>query len=181
MASIRTMWGDWRWVAPTWCPALRRGSWNCYGATTWWHAPPQLAVMRSVESDLYADSTHDGLCWDDVRSGTVRLFEATTREDMPADTRVTPFAGIRFSEDGRTVFVGVRPWERVEDDEDEGEDEEDEEGADSDDDVDPADVQIWQLGRRPDHQGPGVPLGPDLTADHGRGVAPRRRPVRDAR
>ena len=129
-----------------------------YVALTWRDESPQLAVMRSVESDLYADSTHDVLVWDDVRSGTVRLFEAMTREDMPADTRVTPFAGIRFSEDGRTVFVGVRSRERVEDDEDEdddtadeddeddedeGEDEEDEEGADSDDDVDPADVQIW--------------------------------------
>jgi dipeptidyl aminopeptidase/acylaminoacyl peptidase len=124
-----------------------------YVALTWREESAQLAVMRSVDSEDHEDPTHDVLVWDDVGSGPARVLDAVTHDGLPAHTRVTPYAGIRFSEDGRTVFVGVRPWERVEDDATDGvtgEGEDEPAGGDTDEgedeaaeEVGPADVQVW--------------------------------------
>ncbi len=76
-----------------------------------------------------------------------RVLEGGGRADVPEDRRVTEHDGIVFSGDGRTLFIGLRPWERPV-----GEDEGDEEGAGEDagdggetasDGPGPADVQVW--------------------------------------
>lgn len=112
---------------------------------TWREGSSQLAVLRSVESEEREEASHDVLVWDDVRRPARRVL-AAVGGDLAADTRVTPYAGLTFSEDGRSIFFGVRPWERAErsvDDEDDGRADHPSGSADGDDDVEPADVQVW--------------------------------------
>lgn len=133
-----------------------------YVALTWRDESSQLAVMRSVEAEGRDDVSHDVLVWDDPTGGAPAVLSALGRGDLDADTRVTEYAGIRFSDDGRTLFVGLRPWEEGDAEEDrpgEGDDGQDgaaggggdgegaagqQDGAAADDDdVPPADVQVW--------------------------------------
>lgn len=121
-----------------------------YAALTWRDGSSQLAVMRTVEDDGREDVSHDVLVWADPRSEDPSVLSALGRSDLDPGARVTDFAGVRFSEDGGTVFVGLRPWEAVADDPagdeeageaDGGSNEGGEEAAD--DAVDEADVQVW--------------------------------------
>ncbi len=82
------------------------------------------------------------LVWADARSSAaLQLLQGRGRADLPESLRVTEFAGIVFSGDGGSVFVGLRPWERSEagdDDEPDsgGDDEGDSEGGDRSDSAD---------------------------------------------
>ena len=125
-----------------------------YAALAWRDESSQLGVLRSVERDDYEEVSHDLLVWDDVRSSSVQALDAIEHAGIPADTRITDYSGLRFSESGRTVFVGLRPWEgsgdadedqESGDDDSEGEaqDSEDEDHDDTKDEVGPADVQVW--------------------------------------
>jgi dipeptidyl aminopeptidase/acylaminoacyl peptidase len=132
-----------------------------FRALSWREDSAQLAVLRSVASEDHEEETHDVLVWRDVGTGTNPQVLAARPHDVLADTlRVTASGGIAFSDDGRTVFVGLRPWTRSEPEAGEGEDtgtgraeEEgrradeakpaDDEAEDEDEAVGPADVQVW--------------------------------------
>jgi dipeptidyl aminopeptidase/acylaminoacyl peptidase len=120
-----------------------------YTALTWNDESTQLGVLRSVESEDHEEVSHDVVVWDDVNRPSARVLSVTDRTDIPADTRLTDYAGIQFSEDGQTVFVGMRPWDRLPEDdasdEEEGpaDDASDDEVSEEADEVDPADVQVW--------------------------------------
>lgn len=113
-----------------------------YRALTWRDASAQLAVLRSVKKDGMKDESHDVLVWDDVtRAAAPRVLAGTGRAELADTLRITEHAGIVFARTGRTVFVGVRPWEREEKKEEKKE-EGDTAKADADN-VAPADVQVW--------------------------------------
>lgn len=127
-----------------------------YQALTWHEGSTRLAVLRSVDAEDRGEPSHDVLLWTDTRGSPPRVLAARGRPDLSADTRITPFAGIRFSEDGRTLFVGTRPWEARDDEGDDGVDgagasdaETEDAGADpadgaaADEEPEPADVQVW--------------------------------------
>lgn len=106
-----------------------------YVELTWREESSVLAVLRSVEGDEREEVSHDVLLWEDVDSPRVRVLEGLG-DAVHDDMRVTPFAGVRFGDDGRSIFFGLRPWEERPEPTDGG----DEEAAD---DVEPADVQVW--------------------------------------
>jgi dienelactone hydrolase len=126
-----------------------------YRSPTWRDASAQLAVFRSVEVDGRKGEAQDLLVWDDVvaSGASPRLLASPARPELGDTLGVSEFGGIRFSPDGRVVFVGVRTWEVAADAEDEGvgeettedepEEDRDEDGKDGDDEVGPADVQVW--------------------------------------
>jgi dipeptidyl aminopeptidase/acylaminoacyl peptidase len=84
-----------------------------YRSLTWRDGSAQLAVLRSVESEEREDASHDVLVWDDVRSAgsAPDVLSAVGRRDLPDSLRVTEYGGIDLRDEGRAVFVGVRPWE----------------------------------------------------------------------
>lgn len=124
-----------------------------YVALTWRDESSQLAVLRTVEQVGRLEPSHDALVWADPQSEP-EVLAAVGRSDLDDDLRVTDFAGVRFSDDGSTIFVGLRPWEEDPDGgEASGGDGEGDTGAanadngadagDGADDVPPADVQVW--------------------------------------
>jgi dipeptidyl aminopeptidase/acylaminoacyl peptidase len=105
-----------------------------YRALTWRDRSSQLGVMRSVslgdaaaadEGEIEGESgengegengedderTHDVLVWDVRAADAPRVLEGAGRADLPDTFRIAEHGGIDFDEGGRTVFVGVRPWE----------------------------------------------------------------------
>lgn len=83
-----------------------------YRALTWHDESEQLAVLRSVEDESREEPTHDVLIWIDVSSDDEpQVLSALDRAELGKDMRVTDYAGLTFSDDGQTVFLGVRPWE----------------------------------------------------------------------
>ncbi len=161
-ATLRTAWGDANGVvlfdpeAGT-LRTIESGDAD-YEALTWREDAATLAVLRSVDDEEREEATHDVLVWDDpVSDPTPRVLRAVEHPELGRDRRVTPYAGLDFSADGRTLFFGVRPWEPAEGSEAETEgdagatdpgdsgssDGDDGDAGAADDDVEPADVQIW--------------------------------------
>ena len=128
-----------------------------YSAPSWREGSFQLAVMRSGGAD--EEASHDIMVWENARADDPLVLHVNDRADIPPDLRITPYMGVRFSDDGRRLFVGVRPVPAADDAEvapdvqnpgkDEGgsaEAEDDEEEGEA---IDPADVQVWHWD---DHQ-----------------------------
>lgn len=128
-----------------------------YRALTWHEESSRLAVLRSREEDSRDDPTHDVLLWSDATtSDEPRVLVAVDTPVLGLERRLTEHAGISFSEDGRTLFVGVRPWEMAAPETASTDDAEDAERGDASsassarddaddaaDDVEAADVQVW--------------------------------------
>ncbi len=109
-----------------------------YRELSWHEATGQLAVLRGVQGEDREEETHDILLWADPGSAEPpRVLDARQVPELGSTMRLTPHAGIAYSEDGRTLFVGARPWESIANSDEEGED------ADGSDGVGPADVQVW--------------------------------------
>ncbi|HKJ01277.1 MAG TPA: prolyl oligopeptidase family serine peptidase, partial [Longimicrobiales bacterium] len=82
-----------------------------YRALTWRDESAQLAVLRSVKEERRDEESHDVLVWDDVTTTRgARVLPGSGRPELGDTLRVTEYAGVTFDREGRTVFVGVRPW-----------------------------------------------------------------------
>ena len=107
-----------------------------FRALTWRDESPQLAVLRSVRSEEHEEETHDVLVWTDAGTDADPRILAARPHAVLADTmRVAESGGIAFSEDGATVFVGLRAWTRSEEDAETAGAEEDADGTGAEADV----------------------------------------------
>jgi len=167
-ATLKTAWGGGNGVVVFDPDANRLSTLTSadadFTSLTWRDDSSTLAVLRSVPSgDDDADDddvTHDVLVWTDGGASAVSILSGEGREAGGGRVRITEYDGIDFSDDGRTLFVGVRPWDADphsdegdhDGDDDDGAPEGDE-GADNspagdteneaEDEVGPADVQVW--------------------------------------
>ncbi|HSW28633.1 MAG TPA: prolyl oligopeptidase family serine peptidase [Longimicrobiales bacterium] len=111
-----------------------------YRALTWREGSGQLAVLRSLKDTARVEDSHDALVWDDVtRTEPPRVLAGAGRPGLGDTLRVTEHAGIAFDAAGRTLFVGLRPWEMAPPRPAAKPDS----AAASSDPVKPADVQVW--------------------------------------
>jgi dipeptidyl aminopeptidase/acylaminoacyl peptidase len=124
---------------------------------TWRDESDDLAVLRIVADSGYEDSTHAVIAWRDLENRNPRRFEFDPAEfdGFPEDTRIVDYRGLRWSEDGRTVFFGIKDHRKkvveeqadsteTEGEAEEGEEEEpDEEEKKSEEDEEPATVEVW--------------------------------------
>lgn len=126
-----------------------------YRGLTWRDDAGDLAVLRAVEVEGRDDPGHDLLLWRGLdgplpdRLPSARILEARGRADLPDSLRLPEASGVSWSDDGRTVFVGLRAWPgdpgaTGDDDEEVGDtDADDADDDEEDDEVDPSPVQIW--------------------------------------
>jgi dipeptidyl aminopeptidase/acylaminoacyl peptidase len=122
---------------------------------TWREENDDLAVLRIQADSAYQDSSHVVIAWRDLGTRNPQRFELdpTTFTGFPEDTRVVDYRGLEWSEDGRSVFFGIKDRQKKEMDETEadssearGEGEEAKAGADeraNDDDEEPSTVEVW--------------------------------------
>ncbi|WP_419163046.1 prolyl oligopeptidase family serine peptidase [Candidatus Palauibacter sp.] len=121
-----------------------------YRELSWREDAPDLAVLKTYEDEAHEDTAHVALAWRDLDTDSPRAFRLDPREssDLPAGTRIVEHRAPTWSDDGSTLFLGVK--ERVPVEVAAGDSEEEEEGdaASGDDGEDGGDeespgVEIW--------------------------------------
>ena len=103
-----------------------------------------LAVLRSATDDRHDGPTHAVLAWKNL--GPAVTFDPLTAPGFPTGSRIVSFRRPTWSDDGRTVFVGVGRWEEQEKggDKDKAGDKEKGTGGESSKEQDePAAVEVW--------------------------------------
>jgi dipeptidyl aminopeptidase/acylaminoacyl peptidase len=88
-----------------------------YEGLTWREDDDDLAAMRVKAGDKrYQDSTYVVLAWRDLagKRPAAFAFDPDSTAGFPADTRVVTYAGIRWSDDARTLYFGIKDREKAE-------------------------------------------------------------------
>lgn len=120
----------------------------------WREDADDLAALRKRAGEGREDSTHVILAWRDLTDGTpdASVFDQREHDGFTDSLRVVDYRLPTWSEDGQTLYFGVRTWDEapVEDEEGVSEDTADADdppeastGEDAEDDEEPADVEIW--------------------------------------
>jgi dienelactone hydrolase len=81
-----------------------------YTGLTWRKDESDLAVLRAISDDRREGSTHALLAWKGL--GATAIYDPASASDFPAGFRIVSFRRPSWSDDGRTVFVGVAKWEQ---------------------------------------------------------------------
>jgi dipeptidyl aminopeptidase/acylaminoacyl peptidase len=122
-----------------------------YIGLTWKEKDDDLAVFRvRGDDDRYEDSTHVMLAWTGLagRNAVKHIFDPDSAAGFPEDTRIVSFRRLRWSDDGATLFFGIKDREpKAEAAADSTESADDSTEAappdDESDDEEPSTVQIW--------------------------------------
>jgi dipeptidyl aminopeptidase/acylaminoacyl peptidase len=83
---------------------------SIYRGVTWRRDADDLAVLRSQRDETRDGSTHAVLAWGGVAGRSPRLRTLDPLKAVPAGMRTVPFRRPSWSDDGRTLFVGVASW-----------------------------------------------------------------------
>ena len=103
-----------------------------YHSLAWREDSANLAVMRETEHDEDEDPSHVVLAWRNLDSHKPRAkeYDQTKDESFDEDMRIVTFAGLNWSDDGKTLFFGIKEWDKKpaekEENEDSGEKKEEE-------------------------------------------------------
>jgi dipeptidyl aminopeptidase/acylaminoacyl peptidase len=79
-----------------------------YTGLTWRKDENDLAVLKAVADDRREGSTHAILAWRGL--GAAATYDPITATDFPAGSRIVSFRRPSWSDDGRTIFVGIATW-----------------------------------------------------------------------
>ncbi|HEY6506358.1 MAG TPA: hypothetical protein VIY56_00010, partial [Vicinamibacterales bacterium] len=80
-----------------------------YSGLTWRKDANDLAVLRSATDDRHEGPTQVLLAWRAL--GQMVRYDPTSAPGFPAGSRIVSFRRPSWSDDGRTVFVGVARWD----------------------------------------------------------------------
>ena len=110
-----------------------------YTTLTWHEEDNSLAFLKTNSDTTHKGETNLVYAYQNVaNTGTVKIFDQKEISSFPADHKVVDFAGLNWSDDGQTIFFGIKEWELDE-----------EEPKDTtaigklDKDLDPTNVEIW--------------------------------------
>ncbi|HEX2166545.1 MAG TPA: prolyl oligopeptidase family serine peptidase [Longimicrobiales bacterium] len=83
-----------------------------YTGLSWRDDSDDLAVMRILTHEDYAEPTHTIIAWRDVRSREPEreVLDPLVQESFPIGSRIVEHYALRWSDDGSTIFVGLREW-----------------------------------------------------------------------
>jgi dipeptidyl aminopeptidase/acylaminoacyl peptidase len=87
-----------------------------YRGLVWRDDSDDLAVMRTIADSAYSDTTHHVLAWKRLRSAspTALLLDPGTITGLPEEVRIAEHRTPSWSDDGATIYLGLRPRERAE-------------------------------------------------------------------
>ena len=118
-----------------------------YSGLTWRKDADELAALRSKSDERRDGPTYVALAWQGLAGPSPRahVFDPTAASAFPAGMRVISFRRPSWSDDGRTIFLGVAKWDekppqpaKADKDEPEGKDDK---AADEPEDA--AAVEVW--------------------------------------
>lgn len=84
-----------------------------YVGMTWRKDSADLAVMRKKEYEDDEDPTFAVLAWSDVskKNAGRHEFDHLVSDEFPEDLRVVDYAGLRWADDGKALYFGLKEWE----------------------------------------------------------------------
>ena len=87
-----------------------------YRHLRWREESADLAVLKTYADEEHEDTAHVVMAWRDLDDGDGSAFVLDPREDdgVPAGSRVTEHRAPSWSEDGRTIFLGLQERKPVE-------------------------------------------------------------------
>ena len=86
-----------------------------YRTLVWREDDDDLAVLRvGADTARYEDSTHVVLAWRDLagKRPVAFTFDPDSSGGFPADMRIVDYAGLRWSDDGRVLYFGIKEREK---------------------------------------------------------------------
>ena len=85
-----------------------------YTGLAWRKDADDLAVLKTRADTVYEDTAHVILAWKGLAGRrTARLeFDPERANGFPADTRIVPYRELRWSDDGSTLFFGIKARDR---------------------------------------------------------------------
>ena len=86
---------------------------NKYTALTWRKDAADLAVLRENDHAKDEDASFVAVAWRDLNQPKPKksTYDFAADEKFPKDHRVVDYANLRWSDDGQTVFFGIKSWE----------------------------------------------------------------------
>lgn len=85
-----------------------------YSQLSWRQDSNGLAVMRERAFEDEEDSTQVVLAWRDVRAsdGQTTRYDILEDETQDGEQRITTDGGLRWSDNGKVVLFGLKPWDK---------------------------------------------------------------------
>ncbi|HMO14032.1 MAG TPA: prolyl oligopeptidase family serine peptidase [Pirellulaceae bacterium] len=87
-----------------------------YAKLSWRKDADDLAVMREFKREEKEDSAYAVLAWRGLQSSLLSgkpqkiVYDPLKREAHPNDLRIVDFADLKWSDDGTTLFFGLKEW-----------------------------------------------------------------------
>ena len=84
-----------------------------YTALTWRKDAADLAVLRENDHGKAEDASFVVLAWRNLKQPKPKkaTYDFAKDEKFPKEHRVVDFANLRWSDDGQTLFFGIKSWE----------------------------------------------------------------------
>lgn len=84
-----------------------------YSSLVWRKDAADLAVLRDRQHEDDEDSSFVVLTWRHLNTPkpVAKAYDHLVDKSFPANMRVVDYAGLRWSDDGETVFFGIKTWE----------------------------------------------------------------------
>ncbi|MFC1555566.1 prolyl oligopeptidase family serine peptidase [candidate division KSB1 bacterium] len=84
-----------------------------YSGLVWRKDEDDLAVFREFTDETYDSENHVILVWYDLNKGSkMNVFDPRTEADFPAGTRIVNFRPLQWADNGESVYLGIKEWEK---------------------------------------------------------------------
>jgi dipeptidyl aminopeptidase/acylaminoacyl peptidase len=83
-----------------------------FNGLAWRKDSDDLAVRREIRDEARENESHVVLAWTGLagRAPRAHSFDPGARPDFPQETRVVSYRPLSWSDDGATIFLGLRAW-----------------------------------------------------------------------
>ena len=83
-----------------------------YKSLAWREKSSDLAAMKVRKDDTREDESHIVLAWTGLaaRAPKSHVLDPADQPGFPADTRIVDFRTLSWSDDGATLFLGIKDW-----------------------------------------------------------------------
>jgi len=107
-----------------------------YKDLSWHEDKNALAFLKAEDNENYEESTHRIIAFKNLNTTPKRFtFNQQKSDSFPDDFRIVDYRSLKWSEDGNSLFFGIKEWEKAT--------KPDTAKEESKDELDPTNVEVW--------------------------------------